>query len=512
METHKDNKIPEIENVRLSDEEKAAARARVIAFMEYHRVRNAADDRHISQRSGIINPFFSFMFKPIPIVALAIVLLLGGVSGVAASTLPGDTLYPVKLASESVITAFIFSPEKKAERNTALAERRLKEAETLIARGDFTPPIAAAVESKIAEMSAKVAENINLLKEQNKLDKAITISSAFEIALGAHEEVLGKIAATAPQKAAAEGAATETFVAPLVQSIQEHKDAAAKIRTDIESLPAVQAEPTLTKLIEDLNANRATRGETKVKEVEDSFPTPLPMPISRDVYIEKISPSAGMVGAEVTLSGYGFIRYYVRAPDAETGETYVNFGGGYVKASGTGSTLTFTIPEGITPRCVFVEDKIQPRCTAPSRKTIPGEYAVSVVTPWGTSNTVTFKVVEFMLPNPEPTPVPTTEGTTLKQLTREDISKEQQRLKGLNDDDYIYYHPKDLNTPPQVLGTYNGRVVETLFFCFGDVCPANGGYFLRYKNVTSREECNRIGGKPIIGLGWGEVYGGCGIK
>lgn len=406
--------------VRLNGEEKSRVRADLFEVIKYHPVRNAKGGRHIQQRSYIISPFYSFMLKPIPIAALAIVLFLGSISGAAANTLPGDILYPVKIASENVVTAFAFSPEKKAERNIILVERRLKEAETLIARGDFTPKVAMAIESKVADTNAEAAKNIILLKKQNKLGEAISVSSNLEIALGAHKKVLEDLAAVAPQKATAEGAAAETFVAPLVRSVQEQKDAATKVRTDIESLPAVQTEPSLTKLVEDLNASRIVQGKTKVEEVENSFPTPLPVtvpkPVVRDVYIEKMSPSAGAVGTKVTLTGYGFMLMYVKAPDVETGETYVNFGGGYVKATGNASTLTFIVPEGITPRCVFVEDKIQPRCTAPSRKTIPGEYAVSVVTPEGASNAVTFKVIEAgdtPDPNPEVKLKPNLEGISV---------------------------------------------------------------------------------------------------
>jgi hypothetical protein len=45
--------------------------------------------------------------------------------------------------------------------------------------------------------------------------------------------------------------------------------------------------------------------------------------------------------------------------------------------------------------------------------------------------------------------------------------------------------------------------------CFGDVCPDNGGTYLFYKQTYSREECISGGGKPIVGIGWVEVYAGC---
>src|SRR3989344_5059718 len=160
-------------SIRLNEEEKARTRENLIEFMKYHPVRNVENERHIQQRSYIISPFYLFMLKPIPIVALAVVLLLGGISGAAANTLPGDTLYPVKIASESVVTAFAFSPEKKAERNIALAERRLEEGETLTPQGKLTAPFAATLQEKVENYTNAVEVNLNKLTEENKLDKAI---------------------------------------------------------------------------------------------------------------------------------------------------------------------------------------------------------------------------------------------------------------------------------------------------------------------------------------------------
>ncbi|MSR78942.1 MAG: hypothetical protein EXS59_02235 [Candidatus Taylorbacteria bacterium] len=45
--------------------------------------------------------------------------------------------------------------------------------------------------------------------------------------------------------------------------------------------------------------------------------------------------------------------------------------------------------------------------------------------------------------------------------------------------------------------------------CFGDVCPQNGGTYVLYKQVYTKEECTAKGGKPITGIGWVEVYAGC---
>ncbi|MBI5139683.1 hypothetical protein HZA26_03700 [Candidatus Nomurabacteria bacterium] len=56
---------------------------------------------------------------------------------------------------------------------------------------------------------------------------------------------------------------------------------------------------------------------------------------------------------------------------------------------------------------------------------------------------------------------------------------------------------------------YKQGPYEVKEVCFGDVCPDNGGTFLVYKKQYSKEECESIGAKPIVGIGWSEVYAGC---
>ena len=49
------------------------------------------------------------------------------------------------------------------------------------------------------------------------------------------------------------------------------------------------------------------------------------------------------------------------------------------------------------------------------------------------------------------------------------------------------------------VGFYNWRLVVRVYVCFGDVCPANGGYFLEYFDPRGldEEKCENIGGRPI---------------
>jgi hypothetical protein len=69
--------------------------------------------------------------------ALAVALLVGGLTSAAASgkSLPGDPLYPVKLAVENARLAVAFDPAARARLHAQFADVRLSEAQQLIAAG-----------------------------------------------------------------------------------------------------------------------------------------------------------------------------------------------------------------------------------------------------------------------------------------------------------------------------------------------------------------------------------------
>jgi len=59
------------------------------------------------------------------------------------------------------------------------------------------------------------------------------------------------------------------------------------------------------------------------------------------------------------------------------------------------------------------------------------------------------------------------------------------------------------------IGMYNDFPVEFVYECWGDLCPNNGDYYVRYKGQISEEQCNALKGFPVWGYGWGPRYGGC---
>lgn len=65
-----------------------------------------------------------------------LVVLMGSMVPISASSLPGEALYPVKLAAEEVRSVFTFTPAGKLELAAELADRRIGEMVELAAKGN----------------------------------------------------------------------------------------------------------------------------------------------------------------------------------------------------------------------------------------------------------------------------------------------------------------------------------------------------------------------------------------
>ena len=148
------------------------------------------------QRSVLDNLFYKYM----PIIAYVLIAALvgGGVTVAAEQAVPGEILYPVKVAVvEKVGEALAFSAEAKADWEAKLAARRLEEAAKIEAKEELAAEkkaeLKAELEERFEKHAERVQERIAKLEAKGKARVAAKVAERFERSLEAHKDVLAKV-------------------------------------------------------------------------------------------------------------------------------------------------------------------------------------------------------------------------------------------------------------------------------------------------------------------------------
>ena len=133
-------------------------------------------------------------------VTLFIVLavaLSGGVSLVAESSVPGDALYGVKThVNENIRSVVTTTAEADAQWEADLAERRLKEIETLSLRGELTSEVAAELGAAFSSHAHAALTGASTLASNGKATVAADIAAYVEGMMQANANSVTKIEAS----------------------------------------------------------------------------------------------------------------------------------------------------------------------------------------------------------------------------------------------------------------------------------------------------------------------------
>ena len=184
--------IAQLKKIALTKEERAADRRQLLAFMEMKPIRKELMARQetmapsrIPQKSIIMQ----FFLKPMPI-ALAAMLLIGGVARGAQNALPGDPLYPIKIAGESIHATLTFDAASQANLEIKLAVERLDEAEKLASKGTLNAKARAKIEANFDEHAERVKTRIAEFEAKEKFDAATDVAAKFQNSIDVHARVL----------------------------------------------------------------------------------------------------------------------------------------------------------------------------------------------------------------------------------------------------------------------------------------------------------------------------------
>ncbi len=170
------------ERVSLTADEKSVGRAMLHSFMMLRPMRV-----HVGRFS------FARMMKSAAVSATTLGLLLSaaGVSYAAEGTVPGDTLYPVKVnVNEEVRAAFMTSAKDRADWEAVRAERRLAEAETLASRGHLSAAASTELSARFRIHAENTKRHMAELRDLEDTDGAADVSAHLEGELRAHKKIL----------------------------------------------------------------------------------------------------------------------------------------------------------------------------------------------------------------------------------------------------------------------------------------------------------------------------------
>lgn len=135
---------------------------------------------------------FGFAFAPRLVLATAVIAAtaLSASGVVAASSLPGDAIYPVKLALEGVELALARDEVATVETLARQTDRRLDELERVAAQRPEAAPTASASYRETAQRFRQVLDTLRAASSEKKNDRALKIADA---ATRKHVEVLVSI-------------------------------------------------------------------------------------------------------------------------------------------------------------------------------------------------------------------------------------------------------------------------------------------------------------------------------
>ena len=194
MKTPIEQFIDSAHEIRLTSEASRRIREKLIVHMRANPVATKPIQSPYHSFFTILSSLTSTLRMPAMALALILVVTIGGATAFAAAgTLPGDTLYPVKVnVIEPVQGLFSLSREEKAEWQVSLAETRVEEVVRLADKEQLTSEEGAQGQARFDRSLKKARETIKRLSQDDP-EVATRIETLLTTSLRRHEDDLHEI-------------------------------------------------------------------------------------------------------------------------------------------------------------------------------------------------------------------------------------------------------------------------------------------------------------------------------
>jgi len=250
------------QTVKLKKSEQADLRERIVSYMEYHPLPAAMKAAEVSKtkkatRSTIFTDTFAHYAIPYQMLfkfgSVAAVFVLVFIPFMAERSVPGDTLYAVKVQfNEEVRGTLTWGSYEKVEWETTLLNRRISEARLLADEGLLTEEVEAGVAAAVKVHSDNAKREIEVLRASDA-DEATIAEIAFDSSLSVQAQAFG-------DEAAVPATATGTARAGMMISDAIGKSLEKNPQTEIAAVPAY------SKLMA-----RVEQNTTRVRDLRDSL-------------------------------------------------------------------------------------------------------------------------------------------------------------------------------------------------------------------------------------------------
>ena len=186
--------LKKLESITLSTAKKSRMRENLSAYADMH---------SLVQTPSTASPYaflFAFMeAKRFPLYASLMAVLLitgGGMTFAAEQSVPGDTLYALKVhVTEPVLTVLSPSAEGQARISARLATRRADEVVLLATRGQLTKEKEELLDSAFSKEVASAIERSDELEKKGDFEKARSVRADFAVSLAGEAQALGAVSA-----------------------------------------------------------------------------------------------------------------------------------------------------------------------------------------------------------------------------------------------------------------------------------------------------------------------------
>lgn len=256
---------------RLSENERSILRSKLIEFISFNPIRGALPK--LSDRNYIsVFEVRAFVKASALLLIIAVVAGGSGVSYAAQNSLPGETLYSIKVnVNEAIEEGLARTPEARVAVQSKQVERRLEEAQTLAKTDKLSKENEKIVIDKIEDHIKDLEKGIEELREDGRADLVLETTAKLTPVMEAHKEILEKNSADTENPTDDEGDLLIAKVEDGIKAVENEETMTLAAITPPTADPAVATMAMTLAKAEDIQSDLKRDAKETINEINDQI-------------------------------------------------------------------------------------------------------------------------------------------------------------------------------------------------------------------------------------------------